>query len=219
MSQTLPFQILAGLALLFAILAFGLRLRWYNALPRPTDRAAPKGSVKAGLVYAYTLGMAPWSKESTRLHRAAYLRGVIFHLGIFLCLGLLLISPWFSVLPSTIRLLLALGAASGAVCGLTGFFARFVEQDLKALSLPDDYFAVLLVSLFLAASSLALVTPSALPVLYLVSAAMLIYAPFGKIRHCIYFAYSRLFYGRFIGSRGILPHGQGRKTLMEAEGK
>jgi hypothetical protein len=218
MSQTLPFQILAGLALLFAILVFGLRLRRYNALPRPADRAAPKGSVKSGLVYAYTLGMAPWSKESTRRHWAAYLRGVIFHLGIFLCLVLLLLSPWFSVLSSNLRLLLALGAAIGAVCGLTGFFARFVEQDLKALSVPDDYFAVLLVSLFLAATSLALLASAALPVYYLVGAAMLLYAPFGKIRHCIYFAYSRLFYGRFIGSRGILPHGKGRKSLMKAEG-
>jgi hypothetical protein len=37
---------------------------------------------------------------------------------------------------------------------------------------------------------------------------MLVYAPFSKIRHCAYYAYSRLFFGRAMGRRGVLPHRQ-----------
>ena len=160
------------------------------------------------MLYAYTLGMAPWSKESTRRHAVAYLRGVVFHVGIFLGLAVLIASPWLGGLPQGARAYLGICAAAGALFGLAGLVARFVEPNLKALSTGDDYFAVLIVSLFLASEALWLFVPQAQVFFYLFSAAMLFYAPLGKIRHCIYFAYSRLFYGKFIGSRAVLPHTQ-----------
>jgi len=199
---------LAGFALFFTVAAFSWRLRIYNRLTRPVDRAKPRGSVKAGMLYAYTTGMAPWAKESTRLHMLAYLRGVAFHLGIFLGLGLLLISPWVHLFPAVLRILIAAGAAAGTVFGLIGFAMRLIEHNLKAVSTKDDLFSVLLVSLFLAAATLWLLVPVTLPLFYMISVVMLVYAPFSKIRHCIYFAYSRLFYGKFIGSRAVLPHSQ-----------
>lgn len=208
MERILFLQILAGAALAFSLLAFAGRVRAFNRLARPADRAVPKGSRRAGLAYAFTLGMAPWAKESTRRHMLAYLRGVAFHLGIFLGLGILLASPWLGQLPALWRSLLGMGAALGALLGLAGFAARFLEHNLKALSTPDDYASVLIVSLFLASASLWLFVPATLPFFYLVSAAMLVYAPFSKIRHCIYYAYSRMFFGKFVGSRAVLPHSQ-----------
>lgn len=208
MTLSLMTQLLAGAGLVFAVLSFTARLRAFSALTHPQDRSTPKGDPTLGVAYAFTLGMAPWAKESTRRHSLAYLRGVGFHLGIFLGLGVLLISPWISLLPNGIRQLLALFTAIGSVLGLVGFVARFVEANLKALSTPDDYTSVLLVSLFLGSASLALLSPGMSPLFWVVSAVMLIYAPFSKIRHCIYFAYSRLFFGRFVGSRGVLPHSQ-----------
>lgn len=200
--------IIAFLALAFAAAAFGWRLRILNRLSRPADRATPKGNPQTGVVYAYTLGMAPWAKESTRRHWAAYLRGVAFHAGIFLGLGILVLSPWISSATGWIRILLAAGTGFGAIFGLIGLIARFVEPDLKSLSTNDDFIAVLVVSLFLASACLWLLVPPALPVFYLVSGIMLVYAPFSKIRHCIYFAYSRLFFGKFFGTRAVLPHKQ-----------
>jgi len=201
-------QIFAGICLVLSILLFGRRLRAFNQLVRLVDRANPKGIVKTGIFYAYTLGMAPWSKESTRLHMLSYLRGVAFHVGIFLGLGIFLASPWIPLLTSSIRLVLAAVAGMGAVFGMIGFFARFLEASLKSLSTTDDFFSVLLVSLFLAVTAYWLVTPAAQSVYFLVGGVMLLYAPFSKIRHCIYFAYSRWFYGKFIGSRAVLPHSQ-----------
>ena len=79
MSFAVTSQILAALALTFAVIAFGRRLQAFSQLARPVDRARPKGNLQTGVLYAYTLGMAPWSKESTRRHAVAYLRGVVFH--------------------------------------------------------------------------------------------------------------------------------------------
>lgn len=201
-------QFLVAAALVFTLVAFGWRLRIFARLSRPADRSLPRGSRSRGVLYAYTLGMAPWAKESTRIHMLAYLRGVAFHLGIFLGLGLLVASPWVHLLPGIGRYLLAAGAGLGTIFGLAGFVMRFVEHNLKSLSTPDDYFTVLVVSLFQAAATLWLLVPSTIPVFYGVSAILLVYAPFSKIRHCIYFVYSRLFFGKFFGGRAILPHDQ-----------
>ncbi len=208
MNIDMLFLILAVLAAIFAVAAFGRRLRAFNALPRPKDRATPKGSVSSGVAYAYTLGMLPWAKESTRRHWIAYLRGVGFHVMIFLSLALLIVSPWFTQLPIGLRTFLALFTALGAIFGLAGLVMRFVEHNLKALSTLDDIFAVALVSLFMFTATIALLNTTWTWLFWLVSSVMLVYMPLGKIRHCIYYAYSRLFFGKAIGSRGVLPHSQ-----------
>jgi hypothetical protein len=200
------FQILTGMAFVFSLSVFANKLRAFNQLARPVDLAQPKGNVQNGLIYAYTLGMAPWSKESTRRHMLSYLRGVAFHIGIFIGLAALIVSPWMQSLPAVFRMGLAILCFACAVLGLFGFLARFSDRHLKALSTKDDYFAVLLVSLFIGVTGLWIIYPGLTIFYYSISAVMLVYAPFSKIRHCIYFAYSRWFYGKFIGSRAILPH-------------
>src|SRR4030067_2766043 len=113
-------KILVFLALMFSVFAFGRKLRAFSQLTPPVDRAKPKGDRQMGILYAYTLGMAPWSKESTRLHALAYLRGVAFHIGIFLGLALLVASPWLGRLPQGARNLLGFVIAAGALFGLAG---------------------------------------------------------------------------------------------------
>jgi nitrate reductase gamma subunit len=208
MNLILFLQIVTGLALAFFILAFGQRLRTFIALARPVDRSPLKGDPKAGQLYAFTLGMMPWAKESTRLHFIAYTRGVLFHLGIFLGLALLLASPWIPAFPVSWRIFLAVCTGFGALFGLVGFVARFVEHNLRALSTPDDYFAVLVMTLWLASATLWLALPETAWGFYLCSVIMLVYAPFSKIRHCMYYAFSRIFFGRFVGGRAVLPHQQ-----------
>jgi hypothetical protein len=208
MSLLLLTQLLAAAALLFCLAAFAVRLRRFLSLARPADRSQPRGSVDAGVAYALTLGMMPWAKESTRRHALAYLRGVGFHVTVFLCLALLLISPWLELVPTLVRNTLAVITAAGALLAFLGFLSRFLEKSLKALSTPDDYFAILLISLFLAAGAAALWMQVLLPIFYVVSSLVLVYMPLGKIRHCIYFAFSRLFFGRFFGRRGVYPHSQ-----------
>jgi hypothetical protein len=195
---------LAGLA----AAAGGLALRWRETSRRalPIDRAPAKGNVGNGVVYAFTLGMAPWSKESTRLHAVAYLRGVGFHAGIFLGLAALAFSPAWSFLPAVARQVLATVLALGALLGIAGLAMRVTEKRLSALSTADDYVSVALVSLFLVFVALAMWNSQFLAPMYGVSAVMLAYIPLGKIRHCLYFFFSRLFFGRFFGRRGVLPH-------------
>ncbi|HLC34535.1 MAG TPA: hypothetical protein VJJ70_06000 [Anaerolineales bacterium] len=193
---------LAGLAICVA----GLGLRWRKSMERarPRDLAPARGSGMAGVAYAFTAGMMPWAKESTRLHWAAYIRGIGFHVGIFAGLPLLAASPWWGLLPHVGRLGLGTMLGLGAVLGAVGIVMRLREPILRALSTADDYAAIVLVSLFLALEAAALASAAWMPAMYLGAGILLAYIPLGKIRHCLYFFFARAFFGQFVGRRAVI---------------
>jgi hypothetical protein len=199
-------QILALLG--FFIGAYGIYHRYLETQKRalPADRSPLKGVPSHGITYAFTTGMMPWAKESTRIHAIAYLRGIGFHIGIFAALGALIISPFWSLLPGILITLLAWILVLGALLGAAGGVMRLAEHNLRGLSVPDDHFAVWLVTLFMAVAALAVWNPSFLTLFYIISAVTLAYVPLGKIRHCLYFFFSRLFFGKFFGRRAVYPH-------------
>lgn len=204
MTSLLITQVFALAALIFAVTAFVLRRSATLRRVSPLDRSLAKGDAQRGVLYAFTLGMAPWAKESTRRHPVAYLRGIAFHVGIFAALGALLVSPLWAAFPIFIIYFLAALSAFGALMGLAGEAMRWTEPNLRVLSTADDHASVWAVTIFMAATSGALISPLWLPIMYITAGAMLIYAPLSKIRHCIYFFFSRRFFGVFIGRRAVL---------------
>src|SRR5512137_127242 len=97
--------VLVGLAMCVAGVA--ARWRWTAGRPLKADLSTPKGSPQGGALYAFTMGMMPWTKEVVRKKPFPYVRGVAFHMGIFIGLGALVISPWWQLLPEWARLALA----------------------------------------------------------------------------------------------------------------
>lgn len=206
MNTLLIAQIVALAGLAVAVL--GLALRWAETAARPTpvDRAPARGDPGRGMLYAFTLGMAPWTKESTRIHTAAYLRGVGFHLGIFIGLIAAAVMPFWTAIPPAVREVAALVLAIGAMLGVAGSTMRLREPHLRALSTTDDHASIWLVTAFLAVAALALWQVRFAPLMYLSAGVMLAYIPLGKIRHCMYFFFAKGHFGRFGGRRGVLPH-------------
>ena len=188
------------------VAAAGLWRHLSIVLGRPfrPERARPAGSPAAGVRYAFTLGMMPWAKESTRIHLLAYLRGIVFHAGIGAGLLGLILALWRPELPAVLRLTLAAALAVGGAAGWGGFAARLVEPGLRKLSTPDDFVAVALVSAFLTVGALASWDARWMGAYLLVGAATLVAIPFTKIRHCFYYCFSRYFFGLFYGRRGVL---------------
>lgn len=206
MNILLVSQIIALLGLLAG--AYGIYGRYLETKKRvlPGDKSPVKGNPAHGITYAFTTGMMPWAKESTRIHMVAYLRGIGFHVGIFVAIGALIISPFWSLLPLPITILLTLVLAIGAVLGAAGGMMRIAERNLRSLSLPDDHFAVWLTTLFMAVTALGVVNDAMRVPMYIVAAITLAYVPLGKIRHCLYFFFSRTFFGKFFGRRAVYPH-------------
>ena len=200
-------MVTAGIVLVgAAIFVVGVVYVLASAQRRPyqAETAPIKGSPAQGVLYAFTLGMAPWAKESARLHWVAYIRGIIIHVGIFVAAAFLIATPWLTQMPEPLRLSLAVLFAIGALLGLAGFWMRMADPSLRLLSTPDDYFSLALVTLFLASGAAAAIKPEFLPAFWAISGVTLAYAPFGKIKHFIYFFYERVFVGLFFGRRGVL---------------
>lgn len=192
----------AGLAL--GVLGTLLRLREIMNRPFKKDYARERGSVLRGVLFAFTLGMAPWEKESTRLHWIAYIRGILFHVGIFTALAVLAASPWLKFLPGWLKWG-AIGLTTvGAFFGFAGIFMRLAGPNERLLSLPDDYASVALTSLVITLAAGTLIWTAVLPVFYVAAGALLAYIPVSKIRHCVYFFHSKFFFGFTFGRRGVI---------------
>jgi hypothetical protein len=203
-------RIIAILGLAIGLLGIILKLREIMNRPFKKDLARKRGSVGRAVLFAFTLGMAPWEKESTRIHWIAYLRGIFFHVGIFMAIGVLLASPWLSLIPKLVIWLAAAITGLGAIFGFAGIFMRLAGPNERMLSLPDDYFSVFLTSLFITLAFATLLWPSALPAFYVVTGLIGIYIPISKIRHCVYFFYSKFFFGMSFGHRGVIGQPKGK---------
>lgn len=203
----LIFQLLALAGLAAGL--FGIYLRYAETKRRalPIDKSPVKGNIPHGIAYAFTTGMMPWAKESTRIHLIAYLRGIGFHIGIFTAIGTVILSPLWGFLPPLLSSTLFWVLIPGALLGAAGGLMRLAEHNLRGLSLPDDHFAVWLTTLFIVVTGLGLVFEAFVVPMYIVSAVTFAYIPLGKIRHCLYFFFSRTFFGKFFGRRAVFPHG------------
>jgi hypothetical protein len=172
--------------------------------PYQTELAPIKDSPAQGVLYAFTLGMAPWAKESARRHWVAYIRGIIVHVSIFVAAAFLIANPWLAQMPSPLRISLAALFTVGAVLGLAGFGIRLSDPTMRLLSTPDDYFSLALVTLFLTSAAASAALIEFLPVFWIISGITMAYTPFGKMKHFLYFFYERIFIGLVFGRRGVL---------------
>jgi hypothetical protein len=202
----LIFQLLALAGLVAGL--YGITLRYAETKRRvlPTDKSLIKGDISHGITYAFTKGMMPWAKESTRIHMIAYLRGIGFHVGIFTAIAAVIISPFWAYLPPLLLLILSWALILGACLGAAGGIMRIAEHNLRGLSLPDDHFAVWLTTLFIMVTGLAVLNEAFSMPMYIISVITFAYVPLGKIRHCLYFFFSRIFFGKFFGRRAVFPH-------------
>lgn len=206
------FQLLALAGLIAGL--YGIYIRYIETKRRdlPADRSPIKGNISHGITYAFTKGMMPWAKESTRIHLIAYLRGIGFHAGVFAAIGAVIISPLWESLPPVLSLILFWVLILGALLGAAGGIMRIGDHHLRGLSLPDDHFAVWLTTLFITVTGLAVINEAFFIPMYSLAAITFVYVPLGKIRHCLYFFFSRLFFGKFFGRRSVFPHAEVRQA-------
>lgn len=127
--------------------------------------------------------------------------------GVFTAFGLLLMALAGFALPAALVFLARVLTMAGGLAGFTLLAKRLVKPELRGLSSPDDFVSNLLSSLFALLACLATYLPS-LAGLWLGEAILLLlYAPVGKIRHCLFFFTTRYHLGAFFGRRGTYPPG------------
>lgn len=204
-------QLGLALASVFVIVSLTTQLWRTIRTGRKTSFAPPSGSARKGVWYAFTTGMLPSSKESVSKHIPTFIAGILFHLATFGSAAFSLATvvefePVDAVL-WIIRVCVFVGLCSGV--GL--LIKRLALAKMRVISTPDDYLSNLLVDLVLATTIVTTFLAEWLPALYIVNIVLLVYIPLGKIRHCAFFFYTRVLFGRLFGARGVLPRPVGER--------
>jgi nitrate reductase gamma subunit len=108
---------------------------------------------------------------------------------------------------------------TGAACvvGLMRMVRRVGSRYMRAISSPDDYFSLALLAVWLFSATVAapygvyetheLTTAGVWLRLtfFLMTAFFLIYVPFSKISHYLYYPFTRYYFGKTMGYRGVYP--------------
>jgi hypothetical protein len=210
-------EIVHWAALIIMGLVYTMRLFWIFKFNAGKDRQRPGDFGTRGngpALYSLANVAMPWAMESTRKGFGFYLSFVIFHLGvaagIFLAIFNTLIPEVFTD-PVGGRIMLAILSVSFLV-SLGRVIRRFARPVLRLISSPDDYFSVMTITVWLFTGILAqalllgyLQGTNIMVVFLYTTSFFLIYVPFSKISHYLYYPFIRWYLGKTLGHRGSMP--------------
>jgi len=215
---------LQELALLFMALVYTVRIGWLLSYKAGGERQGQTGSARTtplkGILYSWANVAMPWGMESTRHKPLLYAQFVIFHLGVTAAIALSFVIPYGSGaepgLPGGAAVVWIFQVLIGAafVVGLLRIIRRVGSPYMRAISSPDDYFSLLLLTVWFFFAVLAAPNQYAggewhLLGFFILTAFFLIYVPFSKISHYLYYPFTRYYLGKTMGYRGVYPPQRG----------
>jgi nitrate reductase gamma subunit len=214
---------LQELALGFMALVYVVRIAWLLHFKAGRDRQGQTGAADTtpakGVLYSWAIIAMPWAMESTRKKWLLYLQFVIFHLGVAAAILLSFVIPYGPALLENGLVVLIFQAITGAACavGVIRMIRRAGSPYMRAISSPDDYFSLALLTVWLFSAVLAAPNDTVhgqwlLLAFFLLTAFFLIYVPFSKISHYLYYPFTRYYFGKTMGYRGVYPVRHGPKA-------
>lgn len=206
-------------ALAFMAVVYTLRILWFLSYKAGGERQAPTGSPDTtsarGILHSWANVAMPWAMESTRKRFLLYGQFVIFHLGVTAAIALSFIIPEFPQLLSDGVVLAFQGIIGAAfVVGIIRIIRRVFSPYMRAISSPDDYFSLVLLTVWFLSAVLAAPNDTSggewhLMSFFILTAFFLIYVPFSKISHYLYYPFTRYYLGKTMGYRGVYPMHRG----------
>ena len=213
-------------ALAFMGIVYIIRITWFvRRFKAGGERQASTGipgytTPSKGVVYSLGNVAMPWAMESSRKSPFFYVQFVAFHLGVTSAIALLFIIPLAPGLleSQTWVLILQIPIGAAFLVGIGRIIRRFADKYMRAISSPDDYFSLVMLSVWFAIGVMTQAHISGvrgfesvniLIVYLLLTSFFLLYVPFSKISHYLYYPFSRYWIGRALGHRGSMPYTRG----------
>jgi len=215
-------EVVHWIALVVMAIVYTLKIRWLLSFNLGKDKSAPgnpgQSNKQRGARYSLWNVAMPWSMESTRKPKGFifYLSFVIFHLGVVAGITLAFVStiaPDFLRVPVVGWTMMVFLVAAFLV-SVYRVFRRSLRPLMRLISTPDDYFSLIMLTVWfgLGACTQAFLmgvwgmTNETLLVAYLyLTSFFLLYVPFSKISHYLYYPFTRTYIGRALGHRGSYP--------------
>lgn len=219
-------EIVHWIALAVMAVVYTLRIRWLLSFNLGKDKSAPgnpgQSTKEAGARYSLFNVAMPWSMESTRSAKgfSFYLSFVIFHLGVVAGIALAFVStiaPDVLRIPAVAWTIIALLAGAFLV-SVYRIIRRIFRPLMRLISTPDDYFSLFMLTTWFALGVCTQaylmgiwgMNSETLLVAYLyLTSFFLLYVPFSKISHYLYYPFTRTYIGRALGHRGSYPVSRG----------
>ena len=219
-------EIVHWIALAVMAVVYTLRIRWLLSFNLAKDKSAPgnleQSDKKTGARYSLFNVAMPWSMESTRSPKGFtfYLSFVIFHLGVVAGITLAFVStiaPDFLRIPVVAWTMMTF-IAGAFLISVYRIGRRIMRPLMRLISTPDDYFSLIMLTVWfgLGVCTQAYLmgawgmTSETLLIAYLyLTSFFLLYVPFSKISHYLYYPFTRIYIGRALGHRGSYPVSRG----------
>jgi len=210
-------------ALLIMAIVYTLRIRWLFKFKKGSERQAPTGSATTtkmkGILYSWATIAMPWAMESSRNKLFFYIQFVIFHIGVTMAILLSFIIPYTPdlLISSTFIIpLFQLFIGLACIIGFGRLIRRIINPYMRAISSPDDYFSVILLTVWFGFTFFAVPNDisqgeGVMTTYFILTAFFLIYVPFSKISHYLYYPFTRYWFGKSMGHRGVYPLKHGVK--------
>jgi len=224
MSEALHFAShrLQEIALVIMAIVYTLKIRWLLKFPAGKERQEPTGTGSteptSSIIYSWFNIAQPWAMESTRTKFFLYLQFVVFHIGVVAAIGLSFVIPYLPGLLEIGALVSVIQVLCFAAClvSIMRMVRRAGSAAMRAISSPDDYFSLILLTVWFFFAGQAAPNNYAegemvLMIYFWMTAFFLLYVPFSKISHYLYYPFTRYFLGKTLGRRGVFPIIRGTK--------
>lgn len=207
LEEPVQYICLSCMALMYAVKIYQLLKK-----PFPPERAELKGDRVAGAIHSLTNVLRPWDMESTQKNLYFYAEFLIFHIAVALTIGstfFIPLTPHLMTPAVTAVIMVFMGLAF--LIGLRRIYRRLTVPEIKIISSPDDYFAIILMTVFFGVGFITMwLWMEGKPetgwmwVFFLMTTFFLLYVPFSKISHYVLYPFGRVNFGMIFGGRGIL---------------
>lgn len=192
-------------ALGFMASVYLVRLVWLLRFGIAKDLSQPRAHPAPGVVWAFTTLFQPWAMESTRQRWWQWLEFAVFHVAVAAMIAVSFVIPYAPHwLTPSVTWGLMFTQVGGLVTGAVRLYRRFAVPEARAVSSLEDYVALGWAWVLFATCLCTLMGSLVGTALYFALVALIIvYVPFSKISHYLYFPFARLFFGLYMGRRGL----------------
>jgi nitrate reductase gamma subunit len=153
--------------------------------------------------------MMPWAMESTRTKLFIYFQFALFHIGVTVAIALSFVIPYAPTVLNIPYMISIIQILTGLafVIGILRIIRRTGDKYMRAISTPDDYFSLLLLTVWFFFTTLSVPNNGGWiqATYFILTAFFLIYVPFSKISHYLYYPFTRYYFGKTMGYRGTYP--------------
>ncbi len=211
------------IALSFLGIVYVIRVIWLFRFQSQRERTYPAGSENSGILLSMMTIAMPWAMESIRKKPGFYVQFVIFHVGVIAAITATFIIPYWPQLFESRACVALFQIIVGAafLVGVMRLYRRITNPAVRLISTADDYFSLVLMTVYFAVAVWAIPNTYEknewpLILFFTLTAFFLVYIPFSKIGHYLYYPFTRFFIGRTMGHRGV---GQRKIRKTAGEGR